>query len=45
MKKETIKLDIVLLNALLMNIFKGLLVSLITMALYKRISPVLKGRA
>ncbi len=39
------KLDVVLLNALPMNTFKGLLVSLITMLLYKRLSPILKGRS
>ena len=38
------KLDIVLLNALPLNIAKGLLISLITMLLYKRISPILKGK-
>ena len=38
------KLDVVLLNALPMNILKGLVVSLITMLLYKRLSPILKGR-
>ncbi|MCR5089186.1 MAG: ECF transporter S component [Oscillospiraceae bacterium] len=38
------KLGIVLLNALPMNILKGLMISMITMLLYKRISPVLKGR-
>lgn len=38
------KLDVVLLNALPMNILKGLAVSLITMLLYKRLSPILKGR-
>lgn len=38
------KLDVVLLNALPMNTLKGLVVSLITMLLYKRLSPILKGR-
>ena len=38
------KLDVVLLNALPMNILKGLVVSLITMLLYKRLRPILKGR-
>ena len=38
------KLDVVLLNALPMNTIKGLLVSLVTMLLYKRLSPILKGR-
>ena len=39
------KLDVVLINALPMNILKGVLISLITMLLYKRLSPLLKGRA
>lgn len=38
------KLDVVLLNALPMNMLKGLLISLVTMLLYKRLSPILKGR-
>ena len=38
------KLDIVLWNALPMNILKGLVISIITMLLYKRLSPLLKGR-
>ena len=38
------KLDVVLLNALPLNIAKGLLISLITMLLYKRLSPILKGK-
>ena len=38
------KLDVVLLNALPLNILKGLVVSLVTMLLYKRLSPILKGR-
>ena len=38
------KLDVVLLNALPMNTLKGLLVSLVTMLLYKRLSPILKGK-
>ena len=38
------KLDVVLLNALPLNIIKGLVVSLVTMLLYKRLSPILKGR-
>ena len=38
------KLDVVLLNALPMNILKGLVVSLVTMLLYKRLSPILKGK-
>ena len=38
------KLDVVLWNALPMNILKGAVISLITMLLYKRLSPLLKGR-
>ena len=38
------KMDIVLLNALPVNIAKGLLISLVTMLLYKRLSPILKGK-
>ena len=38
------KLDVVLLHALPLNIFKGLVVSLVTMLIYKRLSPILKGR-
>jgi riboflavin transporter FmnP len=37
------KLDVVLFNALPMNVAKGLLVSLITVLLYKHLSPILKG--
>ena len=37
------KLDIVLLNALPFNLLKGLVISLVTMLVYKRISPILKG--
>ena len=37
------KLDVVLWNALPMNILKGVAISLITMLLYKRLSPILKG--
>ena len=37
------KLDVVLWNALPMNILKGAVISLITMLLYKRLSPILKG--
>lgn len=37
------KLDVVLLNALPLNMVKGFVISLITMLLYKRISPILKG--
>lgn len=38
------KLDVVLLNALPLNILKGAVISLVTMLLYKRLSPILKGR-
>ena len=37
------KLDVVLFNALPGNILKGAILSLITMLLYKRLSPILKG--
>ena len=37
------KLDIVLWNALPLNFLKGAVISLITMVLYKRLSPILKG--
>lgn len=37
------KLDVVLWNSLPMNILKGAVISLITMLLYKRLSPLLKG--
>jgi len=37
------KLDVVLLNALPLNILKGAVISLVTMLLYKRLSPILKG--
>ena len=39
------KLDVVLWNALPMNVIKGAVISLITMLLYKRLSPLLKGRS
>lgn len=38
------KLDVVLVNALPLNILKGVVISLITMLLYKHLSPILKGR-
>lgn len=38
------KLDVVLYNAFPFNLLKGLGLSFITMLLYKRLSPVLKGR-
>ncbi len=37
------KLDVVLYNALPMNLLKGAVISLVTMLLYKRLSPILKG--
>ena len=37
------KLDVVLWNALPLNILKGAVISLIAMVLYKRLSPILKG--
>ena len=38
------KMDVVLLNALPFNLLKGLGISLVTMLIYKRLSPILKGR-
>ena len=38
------KLDIVLFNALPFNILKGLIIGSVTMLMYKRLAPVLKGR-
>lgn len=38
------KLDVVLYNALPMNILKSGLIALVTMFLYKPLSPILKGR-
>mgnify|MGYP004455758667 FL=1 len=37
------KLDIVLFNALPFNLLKGLVIGFVTMLVYKRISPLLKG--
>lgn len=37
------KLDVVLLNALPMNFLKGVVISLLSMALYKHLSKILKG--
>ena len=37
------KLDVVLFNALPFNLLNGIAVSVITMLLYKRLSPILKG--
>jgi riboflavin transporter FmnP len=39
------KLDVVLYNAFPFNLIKGLLISVITFFLYKRLSPILKGTA
>lgn len=39
------KLDVVLYNAFPFNLLKGLAISVITMLLYKRLTPVLKGKA
>ena len=39
------KLDVVLFNALPFNLLKGIAVSMITMLLYKRLSPILKGKS
>ena len=38
------KLDVVLFNAFPFNLLKGIGISIVTMLLYKRITPVLKGR-
>ena len=38
------KLDVVLFNAFPFNLLKGLAISMVTMLLYKRLTPVLKGR-
>ena len=37
------KLDVVLFNALPFNILKGLVISIFTMLIYKKLTPVLKG--
>lgn len=37
------KLDIVLFNALPFNLLKGLVIGFVTMLVYKRVSPLLKG--
>ena len=37
------KLDVVLYNVLPFNVIKGLVVGLVTMAVYKKLAPVLKG--
>ncbi|MDD3410008.1 MAG: ECF transporter S component [Eubacteriales bacterium] len=38
------KLDVVLYNAFPFNLLKGLVISLCTMVVYKKLSPILKGR-
>lgn len=38
------KADIVLFNALPFNLLKGLLIGVFTMLIYKKLSPILKGR-
>ena len=38
------KLDVVLFNAFPFNVLKGFGISIVTMLLYKRLTPVLKGR-
>ncbi len=38
------KLDVVLWNAIPFNLIKGLLISLVTMMIYKPLTPILKGR-
>ena len=37
------KLDVVLFNALSFNILKGLVIGAITMIIYKKLTPILKG--
>lgn len=39
------KLDVVLFNALPFNLLKGLAISAVTMLIYKKLSPILKGSA
>ncbi len=38
------KLDVVLFNAFPFNLLKGVGISIVTMLLYKRLTPILKGR-
>lgn len=38
------KLDIVLFNAFPFNLLKGLVIGGVTMLMYKRLAPILKGR-
>ena len=37
------KLDVVLFNALPFNLLKGLAISAVTLLIYKKLSPILKG--
>jgi riboflavin transporter FmnP len=37
------KLDVVLFNAIPFNLFKGAIISILTILVYKRLSPILKG--
>ena len=39
------KLDVVLFNALPFNLLKGHAISAVTMLIYKKLSPILKGAA
>lgn len=39
------KLDVVLFNSLPFNLLKGLVISAVTMLIYKKLSPILKGSA
>ena len=39
------KLDVVLFHALPFNLLKGLVISAVTMLIYKKLSPILKGSA
>ena len=39
------KLDVVLFNALPFNLLKGLAISAVTLLIYKKLSPILKGAA
>lgn len=38
------KLDVVLFNAFLFNLLKGIGISIVTILLFKRLTPILKGR-
>ena len=37
------KLDVVLYNAFPFNVLKGLVITAVTMLIYKKLSPILKG--